>query len=139
MNIELHENLMRVTVDTFKRETDKLKEKALYWESQYRASENTITSMRNLMRFTADTFKRETDKLKAELACVKSGHELETRLMRDALMGNGFTQMVTGTWQPPLGKRHDVAGQSLIDAAMAHVDAERNLFDAANKYKARPK
>ena len=25
MNIELHERLMRVTVDTFKRETDKLK------------------------------------------------------------------------------------------------------------------
>ena len=47
MNIELHENLMRVTVDTFKRETDKLKEKALYWESQYRASEETVASMRN--------------------------------------------------------------------------------------------
>ena len=93
----------------------------------------------HLMRVTVDTFKRETDNLKAELACVKSGYEFETRLMRDALMGNGFTQMVNGTWKPPLGERPDFEGQDLIAAAMALVEAQRNIFDAANKCEARPK
>ena len=33
MNIELHEHLMRITVDTFKRETDKLKSKIAMLEA----------------------------------------------------------------------------------------------------------
>jgi hypothetical protein len=50
MNIELHEHLMRVTVDPFKKETDKLKATAIYWESRCRASEDAVASMRTALR-----------------------------------------------------------------------------------------
>ncbi len=93
----------------------------------------------HLMQVIVDTFKRETDKLKVELACAKSGYEFEARLMRDALMGNGFTQMVNGTWKPPLGKRPDFEGQDMLAAVVAFVQAQRNMLDAARKYEARPK
>ena len=117
MNIELHERLMRVTVDTFKRETDKLKAEleresvmAKEWRKAFLASDEWRSSL-----------------------------SVEFNNMCFVLAGAGYELTSTGEWRPPLGKRPDVEGQNLIAAAMAHVDAERNLFDAANKYKARPK
>ena len=110
MNIELHERLMRVTVDTFKRETDKLKERVVYLEQ----------NLRDLGAF-CDSYQRDYGTAKS------------------ALLRDGYELTPTGEWKPPLGNRPDFEGQNLIAAALAHVDAERNLFDAANKYKARPK
>ena len=110
MNIELHENLMRVTVDTFKRETDKLKERVVYLEQ----------NLRDLGAF-CDSYQRDYGT--ANSALLRDGYELTT----------------TGEWKPPLGKRPDFEGQSLIAAAMAFVEAQRKMFDAANKYEERTK
>ena len=93
----------------------------------------------HLMRVTVDMFKRETDKLKAELACVRSGYGHEMHMMRNVLTSNGFTQMMGGEWKPPLGKRPDFEGQDMVAAAMAFVEAQRNMFDAARKYEERRK
>ena len=95
-----------------------------------------------LMRVTIDTFKRETDKLKLKIAMLEASSEqvgVECYSMRAALMSNGFTQTGTGEWKPPLGKRPDVEGQYVVAAAMAFVQAQRNMYDAANKYEERPK
>ena len=96
----------------------------------------------HLMRVTVEVFKRETDKLKEEIACreerrVKTAHEWFAA--RAALMSNGFEQTSTGEWKPPLGKRPGFEEQDMAAAAMAFVQAQRNMFDAARKYEARPK
>ena len=103
MNTELHERLMRVTVDVFKRETDKLKEEIASREERRASAEH------------------------------------EWFAARAALMSNGFTQTITGEWTPPLGKRPDFEGVDLIAAALAFVEAQRDMFDKARKYEGRSK
>jgi hypothetical protein len=103
MNIELHEHLMRVTVGTFKKETDKLK---------------------------AEIARREECRVK---------ESAEWFAMRAAMMVNGFTQTPAGEWMPPLGKRPDFEGADLIKAALASIDAQRQLTDAAQRYADSPK
>lgn len=103
MNIELHEHLMRVTVDTFKKETDKLKETVAKFEA------------------------------------AREQIDIEYYSMRSALILNGFAQTPTGEWMPPLGKRPDFEGVDLIAAAVAFVEAQRDMLEKARKYEERPK
>ena len=159
MNIELHERLMRVTVDTFKRETDKLKAElakekdrngALDNEtfqlthelSELHDANNKLTLAKVLAVADRDAYSERLAKCKSDLELHRgNAYRLARELIdaRAALNSAGYELTPTGEWKPPLGARPDFEGQNLIAAALAHVDAERNLFDAANKYKARPK
>ena len=159
MNIELHEHLMRVTVDTVKRETDKLKaELAKEKDRNYALDNETFQLTHELselheangqLTLAKALAVADRDAYRDQLAKCESDLELHRgnayRLAREcidaraALKGAGYELTPSGEWKPPLGKRPDFEGVDLIAAAMAHVDAQRKLFDAADEYKARPK
>ena len=138
MNAELHERLMRVTVDTFKRETDKLKAELAKEKDCNNALDKETFQLTHYLSELHDA----NSKLKKEIARREESHasaEYEWFAARAALISNGFTQTATGEWKPPLGNRPNFEGVDLIAAALALVEAQRNMFDAANKYEARPK
>ena len=159
MNIELHEHLMRVTVDTFKREADKLKAELAKEKDCNNALGNETLQLTHELSELHDANNRLTlakalavadrDGYRDQLAKCESDLELHRgnayRLAREcidaraALKRAGYELTPSGEWKPPLGKRPDFEGVDLIAAAMAHVDAQRKLFDAADEYKARPK
>ena len=113
MNAELHEHLMRVTVDTFKRETDKLKEQL--------RRESALAEEYRKHFMSSDAW--------------RMGLSGEIDHLRSILVKAGYERAATGEWKPPLGKRPDFEGQDVVAAAMAFVEAQRNIFDAARKYR----
>ena len=159
MNTELHEHLMRVTVDTFKRETDKLKAELAKEKdrndvmdnetfqlthelSELHDANNKLTLEKVLAVADRDAYSERLAKRESDLELHRGNAYRLARELIDAqaaLKSAGYELTPTGEWKPPLGKRPDVEGQNLIDAAMVLVEAQRNMFDAANKYKARPK
>lgn len=146
MNAELHEHLMRVTVDVFKQETDKLKTEIAKEKDRNYALDNETFQLTHEMSELHDANNRLKEenvqlrmRLLAEPTARSARSEDEWFAACAALMSNGFTQTVNGSWKPPLGKRPDFEGAALIKAAMAVHVAQRELFDAACKYEERPK
>jgi hypothetical protein len=126
MDVELHEHLMRVTVDTFKKETDKLKEEnerlreKLLAESTARNKRaDELTSIYATLELTAKELTYERKAL---------------TLAKDALLRADYTPMPNGEWRPPLGKRPDFEGADLIKAAIEMFRASAVVQQAVQRY-----
>ena len=159
MNIELHEHLMRITVDTFKEETDKLKAELAKEKDCNKALDNETFQLTHEMSELHDANNKlklakvlavaDRDAYNERLAKCESDLELHRgnayRLAREcidaraALKGAGYELTPTGEWRPPLGKRPDFEGVDLIAAALAFVEAQRDMLDKARKYEERTK
>ena len=105
MNIELHEHLMRFTVDTFKRETDKLKAQISKLALQGEVRYEMICNLQDWLEKASNS-----------------------------LLAAGYERTPTNEWKPPLGKRPDFEGADVIKASIEMFRASAVVQQAMQRY-----